>query len=338
MRKVPIKEIVEEKYNIKVENIEKIKNVYRIEALENIYCLKIIKYEFGHFLFIYSAMKHLQDNGFKNIPEFIISKDGEEFIEVDNNHAYLTPWVSARQCNYDNPIDVTIAALKLAELHNKSLDFKVTRQMKPRIGWLRWIKVYDTRKNEILDFKNRIEKKQKLSEFDHRYMEMMEEELKRCDMAIENLARSQYINKMRDEIKERGFCHHDYANHNILINNNGEVNIIDFDYCILDTHLHDLSSLLIRRMKNGKWSMENAIQIINDYSTVKEVFTSDIPIMAAFMEFPQAYWQVGIQYYWEKQRWGDEFFMKKLRRINTDKEERQEFINEFREIKAYENK
>jgi hypothetical protein len=51
------------------------------------------------------------------------------------------------------------------------------------------------------------------------------------------------------------------------------------------------------------------------------------------MEFPQDYWQVGIQYYWEEQPWGEEFFIKKLKKINEDSEEKQEFIEDFRVLK-----
>jgi CotS family spore coat protein len=328
-----VKELIEQNYYIKVQHLEKVKNVYRIEAVDNGYCLKIIKYELGHFLFIYSAMKHLQNNGFNKIPEFIPNKYGEEYIKVGDDYAYLTAWVNARECNYDNPLDITNAALKLAELHNKSLGFNVAPYMKPRIGWLKWMDIFKTRKNEILDFKMRIERKEKYSEFDYYYLSMMKEELHRCDRAIKHLMKSGYIEKMKEEIKGRGFCHHDYANHNILIENNGDVNIIDFDYCMLDSHLHDLSSLLIRRMKNGKWSLENVSKILNDYSTVNEVYKEDIPIMSAFIEFPQAYWQRGIQYYWEKKPWGEDFFLRKLRKIDEDKEERQDFVDEFRVMK-----
>lgn len=54
---------------------------------------------------------------------------------------------------------------------------------------------------------------------------------------------------MDKEVMKMGFCHHDYAHHNILVDDKNELNIIDFDYCILDSHLHDLASLLIRAMK-----------------------------------------------------------------------------------------
>lgn len=328
-----IRDLIHREYSLEADNIDKIKNVYRIQVHDKFYCLKIIKYVFGHFLFLFSAMKHLQNKGFQRVPEFILNKEGKDYIEIEGKYAYMTPWAIARESNYDNPIDLSIAARKLGELHKKSLGFELLGEMRPRVGWMRWIEIFTTRRNEILDFKRRIYKKENKTEFDEFYLSFMEEELCRCNRAIENIKNSDYEFVMKNEIKKRGFCHHDYANHNILIDTNGEVNIIDFDYCILDTHLHDLSSLLIRRMKNGKWSLDNAEYILKEYDKENRVYHNEIPIMASFMEFPQAYWQVGIQYYWEEQPWGEEFFMRKLTKIFKDREERQEFIDEFREGK-----
>ncbi|QGU94097.1 CotS family spore coat protein [Clostridium bovifaecis] len=328
-----IKLIVEKEYGITVNQIESLKNIYKINISNKKFCLKVIKYEFGHFFFILSAIKHLQKKEFYKIPEIIKTESGRDYIQLGSGYAYLTPWVNARHCNYENPLDIEIAALKLAELHIKSTEFNVTKEMKPRIGWLRWIETYKTRKNEVLDFKHRINNKEKKSQFDEMYLYIMDEELKRADRAIENLINSNYVEKMKKEIINRGFCHHDYAYHNVLIDKHNEVNIIDFDYCILDTHLHDLSSLLIRRMKYGKWDVKNAKEILEVYNSVNKVEKDDIPIIAAFIEFPQDYWQRGIQYYWEKKPWGEDFFIKKLERYIEDREQKQEFIEQVRKIK-----
>ena len=252
-----------------------------------------------------------------------------DYIKLGNSYAYLTEWLNARVANYDNPLDTTIATLKLAELHEKSKGFCVTEDMNPRVGWLRWIETYKTRKNEILDFKSRIYKKEKKSQFDELYLSIMQEELQRADKAIEDLIKSDYIHEMKNEIINRGFCHHDYANHNILIDTNDNITIIDFDYCILDTYMHDLGSILIRKMKYGKWSYENAVDIIETYNSVNKVQENHIPIIKAFMEFPQDYWQRGIQYYWEKKDWGEEFFIKKIEKYIEDRDEKQEFIDQF---------
>lgn len=328
-----IKKLVEENYGLNIAGIEKIKNVYKIKAHEGDYCLKVIKYNFPHFYFILSAIKHLQENGFDKVPKLIKRLNGLDYISFEGCNSYLTKWVNARECNYDNPIDVSRAAIKLAQLHNKSEGFVVTEDMQPRVYWYKWIEHFTTRRGEILDFRQRILKKEKKTEFDTLYLKAMDREIERADKAIKNLKESSYIEKVDSEIVKKGFCHHDYAHHNVLIEDDNSINIIDFDYCILDVNIHDLASLLLRKLKNGKWNINDAIFIMDSYSSERAVEKRDIPIMAAFMEFPQDYWQVGIQYYWEQQPWGEDFFIKKLKKIYEDNEEKQDFIGEFRHIK-----
>ena len=71
---------------------------------------------------------------------------------------------------------------------------------------------------------------------------------------------------------------------------------------------------------------------MDEYNATNSIYKSDIDVMAAFMEFPQEYWQTGIQYYWEKKDWGEEFFLKKLEKINEDRMDRQIFIEKLRKI------
>ena len=154
-----IKNYIEENYNLKVEEVEKVKNSYKILTKDEGFSLKVIKYEFSHFYFILSAMKHLQRNGFKNIPSFIKNKQGEDYGYMDGKFVYLTKWIPSRVSNYDNPIELAKASYKLSELHICSRGFTLKNTMKPRIGWFSWETVFETRKNEILDFKNRINQK-----------------------------------------------------------------------------------------------------------------------------------------------------------------------------------
>lgn len=333
LKDLEISEILKKEYNIRLTSIEKIKSVYRVEAGKQIYCLKIVKYELPHFLFILGAMKHLDSNGFEYVPNIIKTKRGMDYIKFYENFAYVTPWLNGRESSYENPIELSIAAKKLGQLHKCSEGFIVSRDMKPRVGWFKWIEVYRTRKGEILSFKDVIDRRDKKTDVDLYYLGMMKEELQRCDRAINNLCDTNYENKMIDEIRLGGFCHHDYANHNVLIGKDNKVNIIDFDYCILDTHLHDLASLLIRAMKYGRWNEERVRIILKAYKSTHRLEQDDIKIMAAFMEFPQDYWQRGIQYYWEKKMWGEDFFLRKLKAYADDSEERQEFINMFRKFK-----
>lgn len=324
-----IKNYVEDNYEIEVKKLEKVKNSYKIITNDKGYSMKIIRYNFKHFNFILSAIKHLQKNKFNKIPELIKTKENNDYINLDKGYAYITPWIPSRISNYDNPLELSKISCKLAELHQCSKNFIITDKMQPRIGWFSWEKVFKTRCNEILDFKNRISQKANKSEFDLLYLNNITRELKRAEKSIKGLRCNNYISIMQKEIFKSGFCHHDYANHNVLIDNNNEINIIDFDYCILDSHLHDLSSLLIRSMKYGKWEDKKAELILNNYENAFNIKKEEIPIIREFIRFPQSFWQLGIQVYWEQQPWGEEFFINKLNKYLDDCYEREEFIDSY---------
>lgn len=322
-----IKRFIEDNYDLNVIEVEKVKNSYKISASTGTYCLKTIKYKFPHFYFILSAMKHLKKNGFQDIPDFILNNNKKEFGMLNGKYVYLTEWIPSRVSNFDNPIELSLISVELAKLHKASLGFNIDNKMNPRIGWFSWEKVFETRKNEILDFQKRIYQKANKSDFDLLYLDSIDIEIKRAERSICGLNKNNYIRIMEKEVFKRGFCHHDYAHHNILVDSKGNFKVIDFDYCILDSHIHDLSSLFIRSMKDGKWSSRKADIIMYSYEKVFETGTDEIPLMREFIRFPQAFWQIGIQVYWEQQPWGEEFFMNKLQKYLNDCKEREEFVD-----------
>ncbi|MDV4149514.1 CotS family spore coat protein [Clostridium sp. AL.422] len=324
-----IKNEIEDKYLLRVETIEKVKNSYKIKTNDGDYGIKVIKYQHPHFYFIFSAIDHLRRRGFKKMPEIIMTKDNLGYISLGNKFAYLNKWIESKSCNYKNSMELKLASETLGELHNFSEGFTLSNNMRPRIAWFSWINVFETRCEEILDFKRRIYQKAYKSQFDDIYLGAIEEELDRGKRAIDEIKNSKYIELMNKEILKRGFCHHDYAHHNVLMNKNNEVNIIDFDYCILDTHIHDLASLLIRVMKDGGWSNEVANLILDSYANTHSLFNDEVKLMKGFIRFPQGFWQIGLQYYWEQQPWGEEFLINKLTKYLGDREKREEFLESF---------
>lgn len=324
-----IKKVIEDNYWINISSIEKVKNTFKVDTDYGGYCIKIIKYEFSHFYFILSAIKHLQNHGFETIPEILLTKSGNEFIKLGNNYAYLTKWIPSRVSNYDNPIELANISSKLGELHKCSKYFQLTNNMAPRIGWYSWINTFQTRCDEILDFRTRIHQKAYKSDFDKIFLDNINEEIARGRESIKGLKENNYFKIMDRQVMKAGFCHHDFAHHNILVDETGKLNIIDFDYCILDSYLHDLSSLLIRSMKYGKWDSNKANLILNNYCKINNVYEDELVLIKYFIKFPQAFWQIGLQYYWEQQPWGEDFFINKINKYLEDRQERDEFLEQY---------
>lgn len=321
-----ISKTVKENYGFEPKALEKIKNIYKIKGIDGSYCLKIIKYEKSHFLFILGAMEHLKNSGFENMVDIYPTLKGEKYIKLPQAFAYLTPFIDVIDYDYDNLLFLTIAAKTLAKLHLKSRGFIVKPYMKPRVYYGKWYENFTTRLKEIENFKSKIEDKGKKSDFDIAYYNNIKEQLKAGEKAIDMLKKSSYDEHIKKGEALGEFCHHDYAHHNILMEKDFP-RIIDFDYCILDTHLHDLASLIIRKMKGSGYSEHDCTLILDAYNEVYKIDKEDLRIMSSLLFFPQEFWQIGIQYYWEKQPYSEELYNKRLNKTLSDFSIRCEFLD-----------
>lgn len=330
MERDELLELLSTTYDVEMSNITPVKNVMRISTKTGDKCLKKMKYNMSQSLFILSALEHLLKKGFTKILPLIPAVDGRFYFKLGNDFYFLTEWIVSRECDYSNPVELRMAAISLAELHEASENFSPGAEVDERIVWGRWGSRFEKRIRNMQSFKEMIDSKNRLTYFDGVYRANIDYFINQGISAIEHLRDSNYLRLMAEEMKRNSFCHHDYAHHNVLISSDFKVYLIDFDYCICDTRIHDLSSLIIRNLRHGNWNMEKAQYIIDCYCKKGYLKEDEIPVMNAFMEFPQDFWQVGLQYYVEKLKWEEDHFNKRLERVIDDIHDRQRFLNEFK--------
>ena len=321
-----LKNLIENNYGYTVQSVEKIKNAYKINTDRGIKCFKASKFDINQFEFIIGAITHLMDNKFDGVIDIQPTINNKNYVEFDKRYGFLCDWIDSREANFGNPIELRMCINTLSKLHIASKGFKPKINIGIRNLYGKWIKRFKKRCDELLYFKALITKKDHYSEFDNIYLECFDIHYNQGLKTIKDLERSNYLDIMDIHKSEAGLCHHDTANHNFLITSDLKMYVIDFDYCIFDTHMHDLASIIIRNLKYGNWNVEVMNYIIDIYSKNIPVSDEELFIIFCFMEFPQDFWQVGLQYYVENQAWGDEFFIKKLNRITIDSKERWGFL------------
>ncbi|MEG0129401.1 CotS family spore coat protein [Clostridium sp.] len=319
--------VLEENYNIKVEEISQIKNVYRIKSSNKILCFKVSRYKEYIMDFIIDSIEHVESNGFNGVLSPILSNGGKKYIPFESGYGYLCRWVPSREADYKNPIDLKLCVNALAKFHRASFGFDKSRAAIGRRYHGKWINKFSKKVNQMYEFKRIAECRLEKSDFDKVYVEEFNKHIKRANSSIESLKKSSYREVLDRHYAMSGICHHDTANHNFLIDDNLDVYLIDFDYCIQDTHLHDLSSIIIRNLKCGNWNMDTLNYIVSNYTNEIEVTPDEFNIMGGFIEFPQDYWQVGLQYYVEQQPWEEEFFNKRLSRCKDDFKDKYDFLD-----------
>lgn len=321
--------LIEESYGFKIKDVRSIKNINRIETDCGVKCLKRAHMSPGFFLFIYSAVNHLKEKGYEGVIPYSTTIDGSICIPDGDHVYYVVDWVEARECRYKREEELKMAIKAAAELHKASVGYVPPKAARPRVFYNKWVEKCQKKGVELLKFSKTIEEKEYIDDFDEMFSGHLSYYLQQARESTEMINRSTYFEISEKSEKAGEFCHHDLANHNFLISEEGKIYLIDFDYCIMDTRLHDLCSLIIRNMRYGVWDIDKAYFIINEYDRIYSVGGKDLEIIKALMTFPQDFWQIGLQYYVEKQPWTMEYFLMRLCRIINDREIRDSFLKEF---------
>lgn len=150
--------------------------------------------------------------------------------------------------------------------------------------------------------------------------------------AIEVLNDSQY-DELCDLTKdEKGFCHHDFTYHNIVIDDDNNVNVIDFDYCKREIRAYDISSFMIKVLKRSDWNIENAKLIFDSYNEVSPLRDEEYRVIFAFLLFPQRFWRLANRYYYNEVNWKLKTFNNKLEELISEQEKYIHFIEQFKKI------
>lgn len=319
MEKINFK-LVEENYSIKIERIKQIKtNAYFIKTKDKKeYFLKLSRVDKSHVDFIMDIYSHLKKTLFKShLIDFERTINGG-FYFLDNfgRVCLLCKWIDGRGADYKTFSDLKVIVSILDRLHTSTT---CLAKQENRMHLPCYEEVFQNKYSQIKTMENIIHQKEIYSTFDRYFLRAIhrfEDRFAECIQFMKKIG--SYFRTSNQKV----LIHHDPAHHNFIFTEDN-VYLIDFDYAVFDYDVHDFVNLGVRILKTNEWN----IDIFKFY--LKLLKEKDIPkkfwfeVFWILMFFPQEIWQVGLQYYFEKQPWTEEYFLKRLKgatEIQTRKE------------------
>lgn len=256
-------------YSIPVCRIVPLKDekVFRVTAGKEHFVLKLLPYPAMETGFITDAMNYLSQNGFHRFNEIIPTTRGNPTGRYQNRFTLLTKELYGRVPSYKKTDDMIAVAACLADLHHAARYFIPIHRYGERVKWGVMTDTIDQGRNDLLLFKHQLNSKKKKSDFDIAY-------LKHCDFFIDEAERAStalkafYPQLCTEHLESGGFCHHDPAHHNFLIDRQGKAAVFDFDYAIADLRAHDVAAFLLKILKTNHWEIEPALIAWHTYQTL----------------------------------------------------------------------
>ena len=168
------------------------------------------------------------------------------------------------------------------------------------------------------------------NEFDMIYQQYLGYYTSRGYKALNLLEKSGYDNLLKEAEKDRTICHNSFYYQNIM-KDEEKYYIIDLDSIMIDVQVVDLAKFLRRLMykKEFEWNFNYAKEIIETYSSIKNISLDEINLILSYIAFPHKFWKIGRKRYLKKKNFSEGKFNHKLRRIIKYKDNEENFITEF---------
>lgn len=311
-------------YDLEIVAAAPVRKVVRLRTPQGDLALKKFKLTREELEFSLAAMRHVKERGF-TVPGVIRTRDGREYVEHDGVKYFIMEWLDGRESDYGYVLDLAHAARGLAKFHEASQGFDAP-PCKGKEQWGTWTGHFLERIEEMREWQVLAE--QGGTAFDRMFAEEVAYGIQEASRAVELLHASRYEEISKAEQEARGFCHHDYAHHNVLITPQKQVSLIDFDYALCDIRAHDLASLILRNMKSVKWDARTAYFIVKSYFETTAPQEGEERLLHAMMRFPQDLYEAGHFQYVEKNRPAD-VLESRLRKWSEQTKRRERVLQEF---------
>lgn len=314
-------------FNLAVYDVIPLRSVYMVSTDKGQKILKRVEYTEEELKFIYNLSKYIK-NKFSRVMDFVKNKNGEIYVIWNGNMYCIMDMVDGTECDFSSPVDLKVAAQGLGELHLASEGFKTNLSNRYNTGKL--IDRFKRRIQEMNFFNSIASAHENKSEFDEIFIKNVEYYVNEIEKSVSMLEKSYYY-KLCSEEDKIVVCHHDLAHHNILIND-GNAYFIDFDYAIIDLKVHDLCNFINKVIKNFAFDIEKAEEIIKNYCMKNVLNDREMEVLNAMLTFPDDFYNISKSYYTKCKDWDESTFLDRLKRKNGYKEDREEFLHEFKKL------
>jgi CotS family spore coat protein len=262
---------IEHAYGIQVRKCKKVKDVYRIETKQSgPLCLKQYHVSAEDIQFIAAIQSHLTQSGFLYSPRILLTREQKPSFQKDGAYYMLTNWVDGCAPLFKDENQLKRGVHTLAHFHRYA-----KRIACPIIP--------DTR-IRVWNLENRFRYARQVVETGYntdtaRQFAIIE----LCEQALEQLANAHVHSAIEHEARVRAFVHGDYNYPNLVVDEHGRNQLIDFDNTSCYVRMEDLAHIIHR---NRPWNVDGAFRLIEEYDHVRPIRKGDFHLLITLLYEP----------------------------------------------------
>ena len=319
-----------EQYDLEVTRTWKGRGVYFCETSKGLHMLKEHRGSEEKIEKLWQLLTSLEPVHFFKTDLPVRTKEGNFIVKDSEDTTYLLKhWREGRECDPRSELDVCRALEGLAIFHTAAKniwEFSAPEERTKYEG-CSLINQMEKRNRELKKIQSFIRKKQKKSDFESAYLEVIPKFLTEAFEITQSMKESGYEKLQQEAFLQGRICHGEYMQHNVLFDRSKLI-MTNFEHAHLDLQCVDVSLFLRKIMEKQGWRLAQGEKFLRSYEIVRPMDEKEHRILALCLSYPEKLWKLANHYYHTNKAWIPAKHLEKLKIFVIQQNERERFVNQ----------
>lgn len=300
LRRISKPEKINRYFDLEIKDLhrERDRESIRVDTTEGQYELIPTDRDEGFLIFLFSAQKHLQENGFDKFLPIYQSIEAYPYIKYRRQLLVLRDYVSGEKFTY-TPENIIKGMETLAEFHKAARGLNPMPGSEFTVSWGKWPDRCFQEINELVKQKLLIKDK-KMRDFDARFWEQVDRLIERGLMAWQRFNHENYRKVLKQEMGAKGINLHSFKAGKLQVVD-GEVIIADMDRVRFELQVYDLAFFLDEILRETDLPVEEVAGFVQYYTKIRPITPEEWEAMIAFLLYPKGLYRL-IRHYYRNRR------------------------------------
>ena len=319
-----------EQYDLEVTRTWKGRGVYFCETSKGLHMLKEHRGSEEKIEKLWQLLTSLEPVHFFKTDLPVRTKEGNFIVKDSEDTTYLLKhWREGRECDPRSELDVCRALEGLAIFHTAAKniwEFSAPEERTKYEG-CSLINQMEKRNRELKKIQSFIRKKQKKSDFESAYLEVIPKFLTEAFEITQSMKESGYEKLQQEAFLQGRICNGEYMQHNVLFDRSKLI-MTNFEHAHLDLQCVDVSLFLRKIMEKQGWRLAQGDKFLRSYEIVRPMDEKEHRILALCLSYPEKLWKLANHYYHTNKAWIPAKHLEKLKIFVIQQNERERFVNQ----------
>lgn len=317
-----------EQYDLEVVRTWRGRGVYFAETSGGLHMLKEHRGSEEKIERLWQLLHSLEPVQFFKTDLPVRAKEGNFLVKDSEETTYLLKkWRDGRECDPRSELDVCRCMEGLAIFHTaaqKVWEFS-SPQERTKYEGCSLEKEMEKRTRELKKVQSFIRKKNRKSEFESGYLEVVPKYLQAALDITGKMKESGYEELQKQAFLQGKICHGEYMQHNVLFDRSKMI-MTNFEHARLDLQCMDVALFLRKVMEKQGWKISSGEKFLRSYEIVRPLGEKDRLILALCLSYPEKLWKLANHYYHTNKAWIPGKMLEKLKIFESQQKEREYFV------------